>query len=106
MTSEKINQTVENKRVKMHVFKPSMRKIWTIVGMDQEYWADPDMGFCSCAGYYFSRQSQKQYCYHLKSIKIAIDEGKYEIVNFADDEYGDFASSLIAGLHVTDTQIS
>ena len=97
-TDKKINDTVENRRVKVHVFEPSNRNVWTVVGTSHEYWVEPDLWFCSCAGYYFSCLSGKYACYHLESLKIAIKQEKYESVKFNDDEYDDFISSLIAEL--------
>ncbi len=96
--SEKITDAVENRRVKLHVFEPSNRRIWTVVGAGGEYWVDVDLEFCSCAGFYFSRLHGKEWCYHLESLKIAIDKKKFETVNFSDDEYGDFIYSLIVDL--------
>jgi len=44
---KKINSLLSEKRVKLHLFEPSNRKIWTVVGMDKEYWFDPELDFCS-----------------------------------------------------------
>ncbi len=94
----KVRKIVEQGRVKLHVFEPSNRGIWTVVGSGREYWVEPDLEFCSCAGFYFARLSGKVGCYHLESLKTAIAEGQYEAVRFADDEYGDFITSLVADL--------
>ena len=59
---------------------------------------DPDLEFCTCAGYYFSQLKGKQGCYHLDSVKIALMERRIEPVVFTDAEYGDFIASLIAGM--------
>jgi len=95
---DKIRETVEQKRVKLHVFEPSNRSIWTVVGSGQEYWVEPDLGFCSCAGFYFSRLSGREGCYHLESLRAAIAEKQFEAIRFADGEYGDFVTSLISDL--------
>ena len=50
--SDRIELLVSEKRVKLHLFEPSKRKIWTIVGKGEEYWLDPDSCFCSCPGFY------------------------------------------------------
>ena len=47
-SSKKYNSVLDEKRIKLHVFEPSNRKIWTVVGSDREYWLDPDLDFCSC----------------------------------------------------------
>ena len=43
--SDRIELLVSEKRVKLHLFEPSKRKIWTIVGKGEEYWLDPDSCF-------------------------------------------------------------
>jgi len=35
---DKINSIVEERRVKLHLFSPSKREIWTIVGKEKEHW--------------------------------------------------------------------
>ncbi len=92
---ERIQETVRQGRVKLHVFEPSNRSIWTVVGIGREYWVEPDLEFCSCAGFYFSRLGGKDGCYHFESLKVAIAQKRYETIRFADDEYGDFITSLI-----------
>jgi len=95
---KKIQSTISEKRVKLHLFEPSNRKIWTIVGKGKEHWIDPDMQYCSCPGFYFGNISEKQECYHLKSVKIAEKENQVDIIKFSDDEYSDFLSGLISDL--------
>ena len=46
---DRIEQLVSEKRVKLHVFEPSQRKIWTVVGKGEEHWIDPDGHYCSVA---------------------------------------------------------
>lgn len=94
----KIESTVSQKRVKLHVFEPSNRKIWTVVGKGEEHWLFPDMEYCSCAGFYFGKLNKKKKCYHLESVKLAENKNKIEIIKFSDDEYIDFLSSLIQDL--------
>ena len=97
MSSEKIDSTISENRVKLHVFEPSQRKIWTVVGKEKEYWLDPDEDYCSCASYYFGKMEGKSECYHLKSAKLAQKENKAEVIKFSDDEFVDFISSLAQG---------
>ena len=40
--SDRIELLVSEKRVKLHLFEPSQRKIWTVVGTGEEYWIDLD----------------------------------------------------------------
>ena len=92
--SEKIKSIVSEKRVKLHVFKPSQRKIWTVVGKGKEHWLDPEMNFCSCESYYFGKSKGQGICYHLESVTLAKKENKMELVEFADDEFVNFISGL------------
>jgi predicted nucleic acid-binding Zn finger protein len=88
---------VSERRTKLHVFEPSQRKIWTVVGMEKEYWLAPDFDFCSCQGYYFGKSKGKP-CYHLESVMSAKNENNFEIIMFSDNEYCGFMSSLISDL--------
>ncbi len=96
--SNKVKAAVSEKRIKLHLFEPSNRKIWTVVGKDEEYWLFPDMEFCSYPAFYYGKLNGKQECYHLEAAKLAQKENKIEIIKFSDDEYGDFLSSLIFDL--------
>jgi len=96
--SDRIESLVSEKRVKLHVFEPSQRKIWTVVGKGKEHWIDPDGGFCSCPGFYFGKLNGKTICYHLKSAALAQRENKIEKIIFSDEEFSDFLSGLISDL--------
>ena len=65
---ERIDSIVDERRVKLHLFNPSKREIWTVVGKAKEHWIDPISKFCSCSGYYFGMIKNKSPCYHLESI--------------------------------------
>ena len=95
---DRIESLVSEKRVKLHVFEPSQREIWTVVGKGKEHWLDPDSVYCSCPGYYFGKLSGKKSCYHLDSVVLAKKENKFEKVIFSDDEYVEFLASLIPDL--------
>jgi predicted nucleic acid-binding Zn finger protein len=95
---DRIELLVSEKRVKLHLFEPSQRKIWTVVGKGEEHWVDPDCGFCSCPGFYFGQLNGKISCYHLDSAQLAKRENKIEQVIFSDDEFSDFLFSLISDL--------
>ncbi|MCA9812133.1 MAG: hypothetical protein KC483_04640 [Nitrosarchaeum sp.] len=97
-SSEKIELMISQKRIKIHVFEPSQRKIWTAVGFGREYWIDPDSKYCSCPGFYFGYINGKKSCYHLDSLTIAKGEHKSEPIIFSDDEYMDFVSGLASDL--------
>ena len=88
---KKIDSLLSEKRIKLHIFEPSDRKIWTVVGADKEYWFDPDLDFCSCPGYYFNNE-----CYHLDNFQLAMSQNQIESTVFSDDEYGSFIGSLLS----------
>jgi predicted nucleic acid-binding Zn finger protein len=83
----RVESTVESKSVKMLRFAPSGRVLWIVVGRDNEYWLDPDQGFCTCKDYYFSSLTKGEPCYHLKSVQKAVVDNKFVLLEFSDDEY-------------------
>ena len=95
---DRIELLVSEGRVKLHLFGPSKRKIWTVVGKGEEHWADPDSYFCSCPGFYFGELNGKTSCYHLESAHFAKRENNVEEIIFSDDEFSDFLSGLISDL--------
>ncbi len=84
--------------VKLHYFEPSGRKIWTVVGKENEHWLEPDIPFCSCADYYFKAMAAGGECYHLKAVRIAKDQEKVEIVRFSDSEFESFIAAMVKEL--------
>ena len=96
--SDKVESMVSEKRVKLHIFEPSGKKIWTVVGREREYWIDPVNHFCSCPGFYFGLLNGKTTCYHLTSVDIANKENKIETIIFSDDEFDDFLYGVICDL--------
>ena len=95
---ERVQSIVSEKRVKLHVFEPSQRKIWTVVGKGQEHWIDPDSNYCSCPGFYFGKLNGKTTCYHLDSAHLARTENQVEKIIFSDDEFSNFLSGLVSDL--------
>ncbi|MFQ5969240.1 MAG: hypothetical protein ACE5J2_01920 [Nitrososphaerales archaeon] len=92
---EKAVKVAVEKGVKVHVFKPSKREIWTVVGKDHEYWVDTEHSFCSCKDYYFQTLSGKEKCYHLQIISIAKEKKLVDVIEFSDEEYNSFLQALI-----------
>lgn len=82
-----------DRRIKLHVFEPSGRIVWTVVGTDREYWTDPSRGFCSCPGYYYGRSDRG--CYHLEAVRHAELHGGAETIRLADCEYAGFVSCIM-----------
>ena len=95
---DRIQSLVSEKRVKLHVFEPTNRKIWTVVGRGEEHWIDPDSNYCSCPGFYFGKLNGKTTCYHLESAQLARNENQVEKIIFSDDEFTSFLSGLISDL--------
>ena len=96
--SDRIETLVSENRVKLHIFEPSKRKIWTVVGKGKEHWLDPNSEFCSCPGFYFGKLSGKNKCYHLNAVDLAKKDNQFEKILFSDDEYANFIVSLISDL--------
>lgn len=95
---DRVQFLVSEKRVKLHLFEPTRRKIWTVVGKGDEHWIDPDCNYCSCPGFYFGRLNGKTICYHLESAQLARTQNKVEEIIFSDDEFSDFLRGLISDL--------
>jgi predicted nucleic acid-binding Zn finger protein len=85
----------ENSRAKLHLFLPSGRKIWVVVGKENEHWVDPELEFCSCKSYYFKTLSDGEQCYHLKTVRKSQDEKSYTTIEFSDSEYIQFTKALL-----------
>jgi predicted nucleic acid-binding Zn finger protein len=90
----RIEETVNLGSVKLHLFSPSGREIWTVVGKDDEHWADPELQFCTCKHYYYKSMSNHQMCYHIKSIEQAKQYHKFVRTDFNDAEYNTFLKVL------------
>ena len=89
------DEFIDDYKLKLHYFIPSKRQLWTIIGMNNEYWLDPELDYCSCKHYYFKTLSGKDKCQHLKVINELIKQKKYDKIEFSDDEYTDFMILLI-----------
>jgi predicted nucleic acid-binding Zn finger protein len=92
----RVEETVNLGSVKLHVFLPSRKEIWTVVGKDDEHWVDPDLQFCSCKYFYYKTLSNDHLCYHLKSVEQAKQSNKFVRTDFNDSEYAAFLKALLA----------
>ena len=81
--------------LKLHYFVPSERKLWTIIGKNNEYWVDPELDYCTCKHYYYKTLSGEVKCQHLKSFKALLKNNNYDKIKFSDDEYFNFISMLV-----------
>lgn len=92
---EKAIEAVFNGCVKRHIFLPSGRWIYTVVGSNADEFIDPEKSFCSCESYFYGVLSIKvEYCYHILSYKIADESGLIREVRFDDQEYDTFMRLL------------
>ena len=94
MSESRIDTAIASGSVKKMLFHPSARILWIVVGKDNEYWVDLDLGFCTCKDFYFTRLSGGGDCYHLKSVKKAVEQKSFVTVKFDDSEYAQFLQAL------------
>lgn len=90
-----------SKGVKKHVFFPSGRFIYTVVGSEKDEFIDPERNFCSCRHYFFkilTRGDKNDICYHLLGYLIAKEIDNIDTVTFSDDEYNGFLRAIITDL--------
>lgn len=95
MSDSRASTAVSAGSVKRLVFRPSGRIIWMVVGTDNEHWADPDLGFCTCKDFYFKALSGGSECYHLKSIGKAKEASQFVQTDFDDSEYIPFLQAIM-----------
>jgi predicted nucleic acid-binding Zn finger protein len=95
LSQPKIESNVSIGSVKRLLFKPSGRTVWIVVGKDNEHWADPDLGFCTCKDFYFKALSGGAECYHLNSVRKAIEKSEQNTIEFTDDEYVQILQAIV-----------
>jgi predicted nucleic acid-binding Zn finger protein len=93
-----VETIISSMSIKLHLFEPSNRKIWTVVGKENEHWLDLDLGYCSCEDYYYNAMDKGRQCYHLSAVKSAIEQNKIEVIKFQDSEFESFISALVQDL--------
>lgn len=86
---------VHEGRVKRHVFIPSGRALYTVVGRIGDEFIDPGKPFCSCESFFFRfLGGRKETCYHLLAYHIAEETNSFSEVSFHDEEFRDFLGLL------------
>jgi predicted nucleic acid-binding Zn finger protein len=81
--------------VKKHVFKPSNRTLYTVVGRSGDEFVDPQSPFCSCQHFFYRvLGGREEICYHLLSYRIASESGYLDEVDFHDEEFSSFLRLL------------
>ena len=90
----RVDDAVTSGSVKQMLFLPSGKKLWIVVGKDNEYWTDLELGFCSCKDFYFTTLSGGDECYHLKSVRKAVEENRFASMEFMDGEYVELLQAI------------
>lgn len=82
-------------RVRKHVFAPSGRIVWTVVGEEREYQILPLATFCACNDFYFRVISLDAFlCYHLLAQKLADALDRYVVIEGDDGDYTPLLGAL------------
>jgi predicted nucleic acid-binding Zn finger protein len=94
-TFEKAVDAVLRGYVKLHLFVPSGRTIYTVVGSGGDEFIDPEKPYCSCSNFFFRvMDGKRENCYHILSYKMALEVGRIEEIIFDDEEYSDFLRTM------------
>ncbi|MGP8125683.1 MAG: hypothetical protein ACLQEQ_07470 [Nitrososphaerales archaeon] len=93
---EKAIDTVMAGGVKECRFLPSGRKVFSVVGTLGDEFIDPERPYCSCSNFFFRVMGgREELCYHLLSYRVAVRTGRVAVVEFGDDEYGEYLSATV-----------
>lgn len=85
--------------VKRHVFTPSGRVLYTVVGRSGDEFIDPGKPFCSCNHFFFRvLGGRDRTCYHLLAYEMAKETQRFENVEMHDEEFGAFLRLLASDL--------
>jgi len=98
-------RTALDRSVKEHLFLPSKRRVYTVVGNLGDEFIDPEKPYCSCSNFFFRGLGQKgEPCYHLLSYVIASESGLIDSTTFSDEEYELLMTALVDDVfHILDT---
>ncbi len=93
---EKAVDTVASGGVKECLFLPSGRRVVSVVGTLGDELIDPSRPYCSCGNFFFRvSHGGEETCYHLLSFMIAAKTGRVDILEFSDEEFGDYLSAVV-----------
>ena len=85
--------------VKKHVFSPSGRVLFTVVGRSGDEFIDPEKPFCSCRHFFFRvLGGRDRTCYHLLAYEMAKEAQSFDRVEMHDEEFGVFLRLLASDL--------
>ncbi len=77
-------------------FLPSGRKVVVVVGRLGDEFIDPEKPYCSCSNFFFRvLGGREETCYHLLSYEVAKKLGRVDVVEFSDEEYGQYLSATV-----------
>ncbi|MBA3749613.1 MAG: hypothetical protein H0X03_01715 [Nitrosopumilus sp.] len=95
---EKIQNLINEKKIKKIIFIPSKNEIWEIKSNRNNniYLIDLKENFCSCKGYYYN--FIKKICYHIQAVSIACKHDRYEIEFLKDTELNNYLDNLMDNL--------
>ncbi len=86
-------------RVKRHIFKPSGREVWSVVGRSVDHYIDLDQPYCSCRDFYYQLiRGLEPTCYHIEAAKIAKRTQRYITLTLQDEEYQTILAAIIKDL--------
>jgi len=95
----KATEAALNRCVKKHLFTPSGRAIFTVVGRSGDEFIDPDKPFCSCRHFFFRVLGGRDTtCYHLLAYEIAKKSQNLALIELHDEEFGSFLRLLALDL--------
>lgn len=80
--------------LKEHLFLPSEKKIYTIIGNTDEYWIDLNLEYCSCDYFYYKSLSTGKNCQHLEALKYNKIK-TIDTIIFQDREYPVIIKAII-----------
>ena len=96
---KKATEAVLGRCVKKHVFNPSGRVLFTVLGRGGDEFIDPEKPFCSCRHFFFRvLGGRDQTCYHLLAYEIAKATSSFDQVEMHDEEFGTFLRLLALDL--------
>jgi len=99
VSRSKVDEVVKAGRVKRHVFTPSDREIWTVVGSRIDHYIDLEQPYCSCKGFHYHLiRGLEQTCYHIEAARIAKQTNRYSKITFSDEEYYDLLKAILNDL--------
>ena len=84
---------------KLHLFLPSGRMVYTVVGRGGDEFIDPFKPFCSCKNFFFRvLDGRNETCYHLLAYEAAHRFSRFDRIVMHDEEFESFTRLLVHDL--------